>query len=166
VRIGRLIAPVALGLTPIVAEANAVWPAVWLAYRLWAWWAILAGLVIEFAVYREAFSLPPRRAALAAASANVVSAIAGAAITIAGGLAWEFGPGQLVNRLLDYGTFNPISWAATLVMAAAANAAIELYVLWVWFRVPFTRRAFTILALANAVTVSIALGSLAIAPIE
>ena len=161
----RLIA-IAVALAPAAAKADVVWPALYLVIRLFTWWAVAAGLVVEYLVYRAAFSLPPRKAAIADVSANAASVLLGVVAIPILGLIWEFGPGQLVNRLLDYGTFNPVAWAATTVIAALLNAAIEGFVLKRWFGVAFSRRTFLILTLANAVTVAIAFGSMFVVPVE
>ena len=78
----RKILVVWLLLIPTVAYANMVWPALYLETRLFTWWAISVGLVVEYLFVRHLFSLEPKRAVIADVSANAVSAIAGIASAI------------------------------------------------------------------------------------
>lgn len=39
--------------------------------------------------------------------------------------AWGISLGQVVNYALDVGTFNPVSWAATFLIACAVNVSLE-----------------------------------------
>lgn len=142
-----------------------VWPALYLISRMATWWAIVAGLLIEYVVIRYAFSLPPRKAFAADIAANAASSLAGLALIPIAGIAWEFGPGLAMYHFVNVGTFNPVTWAATLIMAALINAAVEMAVLR-FFRVLATKRTFWILTLANSATVAIAFGSIFIVPVE
>ena len=160
------IAVLAIVLAPGIARADMVWPALYLVSRLFTWWAIAIGLLIEFVVIRIAFALPPRKAILADIAANAASSLVGAVVIAIGGLIWEFGPGQLMYKWLNVGTFNPFTWGVTIIVAALVNAVIETFVLTERFDVPFSRRTFIILTVANAVTVGIAFASVFIAPVE
>ncbi|ANP45897.1 hypothetical protein [Candidatus Viadribacter manganicus] len=75
------------------------------------------------------------------------------------GLVWEFGPGQLVNRAFDVGTFNPVSWAATLIFAATISTLIEGATLQRFFAVKFDTRRWLIWLAANFVSTAVAVAS-------
>jgi len=46
---------------PVVAYANVVWPALYLETRLFSWWAIGIGFLIEFFFIKWLFSLPQKK---------------------------------------------------------------------------------------------------------
>ena len=121
----RKIICVGLLAIPTVAYADVVWPALYLEIRLLSWWAIAVGLVIEFLFVRWLFSLAAKRAAIATFSANLASTIAGILLIPLGGILWEFFPGALYMKALNWGTFNPITWAGTFILASVINALIE-----------------------------------------
>jgi hypothetical protein len=156
---------IACALIPAIAHADMVWPALYLVSRLVTWWAVVAGLLIEYIVIRVAFKLPPKKAVFADLAANAASSIVGSLLIAIAGIAWEFGPGLAMYHLLNVGTFNPVTWAATIAMGALINAGIEMAVLRA-FQVPATKRTFLVLTLANALTVGIAFGSMFIVPVE
>jgi hypothetical protein len=160
----RLLA-IACAVVPAIAHADMVWPALYLVSRLFTWWAIAAGLLVEYVVIRGVFKLPPKKAIIADLAANAASSVAGSVLIAIAGIAWEFGPGLALYKLLNVGTFNPYTWAATILMAALINGGIEMAILRA-FGVPSTKRTFLVLTLANAVTVGIAFGSIFIAPVE
>jgi hypothetical protein len=153
-------------LIPPSAHADMVWPALYLETRLFSWWAIGLGLVVEFFFIWKVFALPARKAVVADLAANAASALLGALLIPLAGIAWEVFPGLAFYHLLNWGTFNPVTWVATFIFACLINAWLESYVLKRFFRLPFTKRTFSWLTLANAISVGIAFGSLWWTPVE
>jgi hypothetical protein len=129
------------------------------------WWAIAAGLLVEYLLIRHAFGLSWRQALFADLAANLASSVAGFVLIPIAGIVWEFGPGLAMYTLIDVGTFNPVTWMATLAMAGLINAAVEILALG-RFGVTRNKRTFWLLALANMATVGVAFGSILIHPVE
>jgi hypothetical protein len=148
------------------AQADVVWPALYLETRLFSWWAIGLGLLVEFFFIWKVFSLPPKQALLADIAGNTASALLGIVLIPLAGIAWEVFPGLAFYHLLNMGTFNPITWGATFVFACLINALLENYVLKKFFELPFTKKTFAWLTLANAFSVGIAFGSLWWKPVQ
>ena len=144
--------------------ADVVWPGLFLADRLTASFTVAVGLAVEAVVLRWAFRMSWFKTFIADVVMNAVSTFAGAYAVVTGGLAWEFGPGRLLYPLLHVGTFNPLTWAVTCLIAVAANTLIEMVVLRVLFKVPFGMRALGFLAGANALSVLVAFVSLIVRP--
>lgn len=153
---------------PAVAYANVVWPALYLETRLFSWWAISVGLVIEYFFVRWLFGLPPIRAVIADIAANAASAVVGVVLIPVAGIAWEVFPASVYNWALEWGTFNPITWVGTLLLACVINVVLEGFVYRKAFKVDFKIRSkgFGWLVLANAFSVGVAFASLWIAPIK
>ena len=158
----------ALLASPAVAYANVVWPALYLETRLFSWWAISVGLVIEYLFVRRLFGLAPGRAAVADLSANASSAVVGIALIPVAGIGWELFPASVYNWALGWGTFNPITWAGTFFLACVINAVLEGFVYKKAFKLDFKimSKRFWWLVLANAFSVGVALVSLWIVPLQ
>lgn len=150
------------------AYANMVWPAVYLEARLFSWWAISAGLVIESIFVLKLFNLPAIKAFIATFCANFVSAVAGIILIPLSGIAWEIFPGSIFNELFNMGTFNPITWSATFIIACMINVAIEGGVYQKLFKLPFKYKSKTFFwfLIANAFSVGVALISVFINPLK
>jgi len=156
----------ALLLWCLPVQADVVWPALYLETRLFSWWAIGLGLLIEFFFIWKIFSLSPKRALLADLAANAVSALLGVILIPLAGIAWEVFPGSVLYDLFKMGTFDLITWGITFVFACLINALLESYVLKRFFRLPFTKRTFSWLVLANGCSVGIAFASLWWKPLQ
>lgn len=164
----RKLLGVGLLAVPAIAYANMVWPALYLEIRLFSWWAIAVGLVIEFFFVRQLFALPAKRAAIATFSANAASAVAGILLIPLGGIVWELFPGSVYMWALDWGTFNPITWVGTFFIACVINAVLEGLVYRFAFKLDlrFKSKKFWWLVLANAFSVGAAFVSLWVSPIQ
>jgi hypothetical protein len=110
---------------PVALWANVVWPALYLETRLFSWWAIAFGLLIEFFFVRWLFELSAKKAAAADLAANTVSTIAGLVLIPLAGIAWEFFPGSVVYWAFGWGTFNPVTWFGTFLLASLINTVLE-----------------------------------------
>lgn len=147
---------------PAGTLANVIWPALELTGGLMTWWVIAAGLVIEWPFVKVAASRGWGWSAAMTSVMNGVSAglglflipISGVLLEVVASLSWNNWPG--------WGTYNPVTWTLTFVLAAAVNAGIETACLKA-AKVARLRRAFWLLLLANAVTVWLAV---AFVPVE
>jgi hypothetical protein len=146
--------------------ADLVWPALFLEGRLLTWWAIVAGLAAEFLVLRFWLGMENRTAIVADLVMNLVSTVAGIALIPLAGVAWEIFPGSVLYPLLNVGTFNPVTWGATCIIAALINTLLEGAVLDVAFHVRFQRKVFLAVFVGNMVSVALALGSLFVIPAQ
>jgi hypothetical protein len=164
----RKLVVAALLATPNVVYADVVWPALYLEIRLFSWWAILVGLVIEYVFVRWLFGLTSSRAAVADLFANVASAVVGVVLIPVGGIIWELFPGSIFYFAFKWGTFNPITWAGTFFIACVINALLEGFVYKKAFKLDLKIKSkkFWWLVLANAFSVGVAFASLRIAPLH
>jgi hypothetical protein len=146
--------------------ADVIWPAMFLEQRLFSWWAIGLGLVVEFFFVRWLTTLSLPMSIVADLSMNAASALLGILLIPLAGIAWEFFPGMILYKVFDVGTFNPGTWAATFLFAVFINAALESLVLRFAFRQKVDKRVFWWLCVANSLSVALAFGSLFVRPPE
>jgi len=125
---------------------------------------ILAGLFFEFLVLRYFFPMPWKKAVIIDLVINAASGIVGALLIPLAGIIWEFFPGLILYKVLNMGTFNPLTWAATCIMAVFISTGIETLVIRFGFKFEITKRRFWSLALANLGSTAIAWISLQIHP--
>jgi hypothetical protein len=165
-RCTRVLLGTALIVMAVPATADMVWPALYLETRLFTWWTIGLGLLIEFFIVRWLFALPIRKAAIATVVANATSAVAGVPLIPIAGIIWEFFPGMLYMGPLHWGTFNPITWGATFLLACLVTTAIEALVYRYGFKFRVGRREFLWLTVANSLSVGVAFASLFVFPLK
>ena len=144
--------------------ADVVWPSLLLGGRLFAWWIIVTGLLIEFAFVLWLTRSPPVRAALMTVAMNAASAGVGLIGVPLSGFLWELIATITILPLFHWGTFNPVTWFVSCVLAALLNTVIEVGCLRLVFKVAWSNRLFWWLALANAITVGMALVSIMLKP--
>ena len=160
---------------PVTLHANVIWAALVLEKRLFSWWAISIGLLVEWLFVRQLFQITFRKAALATVAANAFSAILGIPLIPLAGLVWELVPALLdwfikksVPALFDhidlYAVGKVISWCGTLVIACAVNVLLEglFYKKVFKFDFLFKSRKFLWFMLANFASVGAAAVSLII----
>jgi hypothetical protein len=146
--------------------ADVVWPSLFLANRLMTWWIIGAGFLIEFFFVLWLTRAAPVRAGLMTVVMNVVSTAVGVLGIPLSGLLWELIATVTLLPLFNWGTFNPVTWIVSCLLATLLNALIEVASLRLIFKIPLTRRLFWWLALANFITVGMALASIMVSPPE
>lgn len=152
-------------LAPIYSDI--VWPALLLEQRILGVIPITAGLLVEWlALWLGGFGLSWKKAAVIDLVMNTVSTAVGVVLIPALGFAWEYFPGTVIYKMFNVGTFNPGTWAATLVIAVLATTAIEAAVVRWGFTMSLGRRRFGILCAANSVSVAIAFVSLWTHPLK
>ncbi|HMG06371.1 MAG TPA: hypothetical protein VK581_13005 [Chthoniobacterales bacterium] len=140
--------------------ADLVWPALFLEQRLFSWWAIGLGLLVELFFVRWLTGLDWRMSAVADVAMNTASSLLGFFLIPIAGIAWEFFPGTGIYKVFNIGTFNPGTWVATFLLAVLINSALETTVLRYAFKQKPVKRIFWWLALANALSVGLAFASL------
>jgi hypothetical protein len=145
--------------------ADVVWPALLLEGRILTWWAILVGLVVEFFFVRAITDLSFSRAAFADVAMNAASTVLGILLIPIAGIVWEMFPGIVIYKVFNIGTFNPGTWLATILIAAALNTFIERFVLRRFFKQPVIgKRAFWLLFVGNFISIAVAFGSIIYSP--
>jgi hypothetical protein len=155
-------------LFPATAYANVIWPALYLETRLFSWWAIGIGLVIEFFFVKWLFNLSAKRALFADISANTISSIAGIVLIPLAGIAWELFPASVINWAFGWGTFNPVTWFGTFVLGCLVNALLEgaVYKKWFSHNFRFKSKIFVWLLVTNAFSVGAAYISFWLNPVR
>ena len=143
---------------PILADV--VWPALDLEGRILSWYAIGAGLVVEYFVLRKIIQQDWLSCILADIVMNAVSTLTGYLLIPIAGLLLELFPGLLIQNLFDTGTYNIGTWILTVFAAAFVNALIEMCVLRQMVGKWLERKKFLWLYGANVVSVAVAFVSL------
>lgn len=155
-------------LIPTILLANVVWPALYLETRLFSWWAISFGLIIEYFFIKQIFNLESKYTLKAVLVANIISAILGIILIPLGGLIWEIFPGLIFYHFFELGTFNPITWGGTFLLASFINAIVEGLAYEKIFKIELLlkSRKFLYLFLINMLSASLAFISIWIYPIH
>jgi hypothetical protein len=146
--------------------ADVVWPSLLLVSRLYAWWIIAAGLVIEYLFVQLLTKTSPPRAALMTVCMNAVSSAIGWIGILLFGSLWDLAGSMLLSPLYLTGwkVAPQVHWLGSTAVAALVSTAIELSTLCVFFGITWTKRFFWWLALANFVTTGIAVWSILAMP--
>ena len=116
----------------------------------------MTGLLAEFIVLRFVFPMSWKKALVVDLVMNLASGLVGAVAVPLAGVIWEFFPGSLYMKAFNMGTFNPITWTATCLMAIFISAAIEVAVVRYAFKFTITKRRFWAVVLANVLSTAIA----------
>jgi len=148
----------------IAILANVVWPSLFLTQRLSAWWIIGAGLVIEWAFVRRLTQTSILRSAIMTVVMNIVSTTVGILGIPLSGLLWELIASITIQPIFNWGTFNPVTWLISCVLAASLNTVLEVATLRLLFKISWTKKLFWWLAVANFITVGMAIISIMIIP--
>jgi len=136
--------------------ANVVWPSLYVAHYYYASWAIVFGFAIEWIAFRFWLHFSWKKAFLASLVVNALSASLGLILMPLSGLAWELTGGRVLWHMGGIGTFNPVSWTVSWILAVLLNAVIEFWPL-VWpFHVKRSWRLFGIVFLVNMASVAFA----------
>jgi hypothetical protein len=145
--------------------ADMIWPALFVEGRLLSSIVIGVGLVIEFFFVWRFTGRSVWWSIGADLAMNTASTLLGIILIPVAGIIWEFFPGMLLYDWFKMGTFNPLTWSATFVIAVVINAAVETFVVAKLLRQPMGRRGFGWLCVANACSVGLAYASFWVYPI-
>ena len=148
------------------ARADVIWPALIMETRLVSAWVIALGLIIEWPVIRYLTRRAWWKSLGITVVINAVSTVAGLLLIPLGGLVWEVGPDLFMYRVLGIGTFNPVTWTATVVIAAVISTSMESLVLRWPFGHYIGRRGFGVLTLANLASTAMAAASLILGEVQ
>ncbi len=140
--------------------ADVVWPALFLEERLLSVWIILGGLVIEYFFVWLITDLGALKAIWADLVMNAASTALGIVLIPVVGLLLAIFPGDLL------GTFSPVGWGLTFILAVLLNTWIEAIVLWKGFKQHLGKRELWLLCLANTLSVGFAFITFLIVPIK
>ena len=149
-------------MTPLLA--NVVWPALYLSSRMLAVWPIAAGLLVELFFVRYVTNLRGARCVAGDVTMNLASAALGIVLIPLSGIIWELLATITIQPLFSVGTFNPVTFGTTVLLAAGVNTVVEGFVLRRGFKQTLGRRGFWLLFAANLVSVSIAVVSILMRP--
>ena len=128
---------------PSTAAADVAWPAFYLAAGLVFTHAILIGLALEWPVVKTVMGRSWRGSVVPTLIINLVSATLGGILIAVAGIVWEVSGGLLVQRLFPgLGTFNPVTWVVTAVLAVVINSIVEASALRALYSVDNWRRSF------------------------
>jgi hypothetical protein len=97
---------------------------------------------------------------------NAVSAGIGVVGIPLSGFVWELIATITIIPLFHWGTFNPVTWFVSCLLAASLNTVVEAGSLRFIFKVPCTKRLVSWLGLANMITVGMAMASIMSRPPE
>jgi hypothetical protein len=140
--------------------ADVVWPALFLEMRLLAWWVILIGLLIEWPFVRVLTQFPWKKAFIADAAMNAASTVLGILLLPVVGLFILEPIGEATfYRRFNVGTFNPMTWTATFLVAVVLSAAIEFLTLRIAFKQRLGARGYWWLCVANSMSAGLAFWS-------
>jgi len=144
--------------------ADVVWPSILLVGRILTWWSIAIGLIIEYFFLIKYFTFGWKKSLIAVLVMNAISSLVGIVLIPASGILWEFSIGALVNMVLDYGTFNPVTWGASVLLAILINTIVESSSLRYIFKHHIHFKEFSVLFIANIFSVATAFISIIISP--
>lgn len=142
------------------AQADFVWPALYLIQRTDSWWAIGLGFAVEFPIVWRLTRSSLWKSIAIDLVMNLASVLLGTILIPLLGIGWEFFPGSILYRIFDVGTFNPGTWFATFLLAVLVNGVVESLAIERLFRIPIGRRGFWLICLANSLSVGVAFASL------
>jgi hypothetical protein len=91
---------------------------------------------------------------------NLASGLLGAVAIPLAGMLWEYFPGTLFYKAFHLGTFNPITWTATCLMAIFISSAVESVVVRYLFKFELDSKRFWAVVGANVLSTAIAFISL------
>ena len=95
---------------------------------------------------------------------NIVSTTVGILGIPLSGLLWELIASITIQPIFNWGTFNPVTWLISCVLAASLNTVLEVATLRLLFKISWTKKLFWWLAVANFITVGMAIISIMIFP--
>jgi len=147
------------------AYSDVVWPALYLEMRLLSIPAIVLGLAIEGVIYALGLGLGRKRAAIFDISVNAISTLAGMIAIPIAGIIWEHFTGIFMYKHFNIGSFNPITWIFTYIVAVIITASIEVLAARKLFELGMTHKETMVIVWANAASVGIAFISLFLFPI-
>ena len=143
-------------LTTVIVSANVVWPALYAEAKIASIPIIAFSLIVECLFFKWLFKINYKEAIVYTFVANLLSGIAGFYVRPFFGLIWEVSFAQLIIKLFNWGTFNPVTWLFVPVIGGAINAFLELLAIRLIWKHTFTKRNYYLTWGINIVTVGLA----------
>ena len=164
----KLLKIILLFCIPLSLFADVVWPALYLETRMFSWWAITFGMIIEIIFIKYIFDFDFKKIIKIVFIANILSALIGIVAIPLSGILIELIPGGILYYTLNLGTFNPITWGITFIVASFVTTYIEyiIYKKLFLIEIQIKDTKFFKLFLVNILSVGIAFISLWIYPVH
>ncbi|MBC1193058.1 MAG: hypothetical protein ACK47N_18760 [Microcystis sp.] len=144
--------------------ANVIWPSLYLVERINTWWIVGISLLIEFLCLIWLTQEKIWKVGLMTLVMNLVSTVVGIVGIPLSGIVWELIATITIHPLFHWGTFNPVTWIVSCILAALLNAVVEVMsLIWI-FKFRWTAKIFWCLVIANGITVSIAYWTILLTP--
>ena len=137
----------------ITANANMVWPALYIAEGMRSIWVILGGLIIEIIFIKIFIKTAWLKTILISLAMNVTSTLVGVIIIPLFGFLGEIMLIPLDGVLKLY-TFHTVHWVVSCIVAAICNVLLESLCIKLMFKYKLRQNLWWILA-ANIITVFI-----------
>src|SRR5437868_4101709 len=131
-----------------IVFADVIWPALFLVWRLL--FAVPLGLLIEFFFLWKLIGLNLKDAISADALMNLASTMLGFILIPLLGL---------IAIIPFPATFGTGAWIATFIVSVLINTFLESWIVKRWLKADFVTKDFWLLALANSLSVGVALCS-------
>ena len=137
------------------ANADIVWPSMYVAVGARSLWSIIGGLIAEIGIVKYFLKVTWIKTIWLCVLMNFVSATVGSTIIFIGGIGVEF---LLIpfNALFGIGTFHWTHFVAAYIFAIIVNTLIESIITRLFTRDLKYREIFKCLFWANAVSIMIA----------
>ena len=134
---------------PFAANANMIWPSIYIVQQYYVWYVILAGLFIEILAARIFLKTDWWRSTYIMFTANAISALIGFILIPVSGIFVE-----ILLHPFGGGTFHLSHWIIDYIVAALANTLVEGMALKLIFKYPF-KPLFWWLFVANLLSIII-----------
>lgn len=145
----KLLLLVMLTLIPFGANANIVWPSIYIICQYYTWYVIAIGLVIEIVAAKFFLNTSWIKAFLIATVANIMSALLGIPLIPISGFIGEF-----ILLPFTSATFHLSHWIFDYLLVVICNTLVEDLTIKLMFKYPF-KKNFWWLFVANAISVII-----------
>src|SRR5258705_3863754 len=128
--------------SPLAVAADVVWPALYLEHKMTSVPVIAVGYLVEAIGLSWIFKTTIKKAAIYSLAGNFASSLLGIILRPISGILWEIFPGLIFYKFFNVGTFNPVTWTATLILASVVNAGLESLVYRFFFNLKIGKAEF------------------------
>lgn len=139
---------------PFMANANLIWPSLYIVQQYYCWYIILAGLIIETVSCHIFAKATWKKSFIMMLTTNAISAIVGVLAIPISGIAVEILTIPLAP--FNVGTFDLSHWILDYILAVLTNTCIEDWALQRIFKLQFKSNFWWLFG-ANAISVIISI---------
>lgn len=150
----RYILAILLSATPFLAQANMIWPSIYIVEEYYTWYVILIGLAIETIFAKLYLKTSWSRSFLFMLATNAISAVVGLLLIPFSGIVIE-----VLMLPFGGGTFDLSHWIIDYIATILANTLVEGYSLKWIFKYPLKPNFWWLFA-ANAISVAVSIASI------